>query len=229
MDALSIPFVSWALGLGMVIAILNWIAVVWEIKWLEYVCKPAVLAIFVIAAWRLAAATGWGWLARWFIPALIFSLLGDILLMLPGERWFVPGLLAFLLAQLAYIVGLNANLPPPAALWLLIGVAAVDWVVLRRVVAGVRRSGARELVVPVLIYGVILSLTLFSGWATWFRPLWSVAARVAATLGVTLFYASDLMLAWDRFVHRARALQVAVMVTYHLAQLALILTMGWAP
>jgi hypothetical protein len=75
-------------------------------------------------------------------------------------------------------------------------------------------------------YGVMLSLTLFSGWATWFRPDWSTSARTLVSAGTTLFFCSDLMLAWDRFVHRSRVLQVAVIVTYHLAQLALALVVG---
>ena len=40
----------------------------------------------------------------WFVAALVFSLAGDVLLMLPREQ-FVAGLSAFLVAHLCYIVG----------------------------------------------------------------------------------------------------------------------------
>ena len=41
-----------------------------------------------------------------FVVALVFSLIGDVFLMLPGERWFVFGLGSFLAGHLAYVVGL---------------------------------------------------------------------------------------------------------------------------
>ena len=153
-------------------------------------------------------------------------MLGDILLMLPGEKWFPFGLGAFLLAHVCYITGLNPTLPPARSLWLLIVIVILDLLVLPRVVRGVRDRGAGKLQVPVVVYGVVLSLVLFSGWATWMRPSWSVAGRVLVSAGTTLFFASDLMLAWNRFVHASKLLHVAVIVTYHLAQLALVITIG---
>lgn len=219
----------WAFGIGMACALLNWIAVARQDRGLVYVVKPATLAAFLVGAGLLAHSTGWGWAARWFLPALGFSLLGDVLLMLPTERWFLPGLLAFLVAQACYIVGLNPTLPPAASLALVVAILVMDIVVLRPIIAGVRRSGAPELRAPVVVYGAILSLTFFSGWATWFRPAWQPAGRVLVSIGVTLFLASDLMLAWTHFVRRSRTLNVLIMVTYHLAQLALAGVIGVAP
>ena len=44
----------------------------------------------------------------WFVVALVFSLLGDVFLMLPSDA-FVAGLSAFLLAHVAYVVALNQD------------------------------------------------------------------------------------------------------------------------
>ncbi len=213
-----------ALGLGLVLAVVDWIAVAGEIRRLEWVFKPATLVAILIGAGLLIGHTGPRHLGLWFLPALAFSLVGDIFLMLPGERWFAPGLGAFLVAQLCYIVGLNEILPPTSSLWLLALVAVVDLIVLPRVVRGARESGAAALQLPVVLYGAILSLTLVSGWATWFRPTWPLVGRLTASAGTSLFFASDLMLAWNKFVRKSRALQMGVIVTYHLAQIALALT-----
>jgi uncharacterized membrane protein YhhN len=219
----------WVLGLGLIFALLNWIAVGRGMKRLEYVCKPATLTLFIIAALMVANRMGWTWVATWFVAALVLSLMGDILLMLPGHRWFLPGLLAFLLGHVAYIIGFNATLPPPAAFILLPFLAILDWVILRKLVAGVQGSGVPEMRLPVIFYAVVLTLMIFSGLATWFRPAWAWDARMAASVGGVLFLVSDVMLAWHRFVHRSRLLAVAVMVTYHLAQLSLVLVIGLAP
>jgi alkenylglycerophosphocholine hydrolase len=220
---------GWALGLGLAFALLDWVAVWWRLKRLEWVCKPATLVAFVIAGALLAAGREWGWVAAWFVPALVFSLLGDILLMVPGERWFLAGLLAFLLAQITYIIGFNVTPPPLAAVVLLPLVANFAWMILRKLVQGLEASGSPDMRLPVTVYALVLTLMLFSAWATWFRGSWSWEARIAAGVGGSLFFASDLMLAWNRFVRRSRILHFAVIVTYHLAQLALVLVIAFAP
>lgn len=224
MVLLVFPLSLFALGLAL--AIVDWIAVVIEHKPLEYVAKPATLLAFIAGAGLVAMATGGGRLASWFLLALIFSLLGDVFLMLPEDRWFPLGLGAFLLAQICYVVGLTPTWPPTASLWLLVPIAALDLLVLPRVIRGASERGERELRVPIVVYGLALSLTLFAGWATWYRPEFSPDVRPLASVGATLFFSSDLMLAWDRFVHKSKVLRLGVIVTYHLAQLALALVVG---
>ncbi len=219
--------VGWMLLLGLCCAVVNWVAVARGIRRLETIFKPATLVAFVIGAWLLGQRVGGGRLALWFVVALVFSLVGDICLMLPDEKWFVPGLLAFLVGHLCYIIGFNPTWPPVGAIAIVAVVGAVDWIVLPKIVRGVRNSGAPKLQGPVIGYGVILSLTLVSAWATWFRPEWESTGRLLAGLGGTLFFASDLMLAWNKFVRPPRLLHVAVIVTYHLGQLALALTVGF--
>ncbi len=127
-------------ALGLVFAIVDWIAVVIEHKPLEYVAKPATLLAFIAGAGLVAMATGGGRLALWFLLALAFSLLGDVFLMLPGDRWFPLGLGAFLLAQICYVVGLTPTQPPTASLWLFVPIVALDLLVLPRVICGASRA-----------------------------------------------------------------------------------------
>ena len=216
-----------AFAVAVACALVDWFAVARKKRRLEYIFKPATMVAVIAGAVVLMPTARSGWLAWWFLPALILSLFGDIFLMLPGKRWFLLGLFSFLTAQGCYILGLNRTLPPLIALALLVPVAALAVVLLGRIVAGVERRGRTELRIPIILYGVILSLTLFSGWATWFRPGWIPAGRGLVSVGVTFFYVSDLMLAWDRFVERSHYLHILVIVTYHLAQLALAAAVRW--
>jgi uncharacterized membrane protein YhhN len=216
----------YALAAALVFAVIDWIAVLRRSKSVEYVFKPATLIALTVCA--LFVAGDAGPLGTWFVAALAFSLVGDIFLMLPGESWFLPGLAAFLIGHICYLGGLNRAPLPVASLWLAPFVLVVDALVLPRVVRGARDRGDAGMTVPIVAYGLVLSAVLFSGWATWFRPGWTTSARLAASLGTTLFFVSDLMLAWDRFVRGARLLQVLVIVTYHLAQLALVLVVATA-
>ena len=50
-------------------------------------------------------------------------------------------------------------------------------------------------------------------------------ATRSAIVGAGLFYVSDALIAWNRFVAETRHGRVAIMVTYHLAQVGLVLSL----
>jgi uncharacterized membrane protein YhhN len=96
------------LGVSLFVALLDWIAVGTKFRPLEYVAKPGVMLILLIWIWSLGGFSG---PMVWFALGAIFSLGGDVFLMLPNEH-FIGGLVAFSLAHLAYIIGLNQVFPP---------------------------------------------------------------------------------------------------------------------
>jgi hypothetical protein len=51
------------------------------------------------------------------------------------------------------------------------------------------------------------------------------SGRPAAIIGASLFAASDSLIAWNRFVGSTPAAPVVIMVTYHLGQLGLLLSL----
>jgi uncharacterized membrane protein YhhN len=218
----SLAIGYWALVTALILALIDWVTVARRQKRLEYVFKPATLVVVLIGAWLLTREPHDAWQARFFLLGLAFSLAGDILLMLPSETFFLPGLVMFLLAHLCYIVGLNPTLPPCPALVFLVVVAVVGVTLDRSIVAGLRRQGQTSLLVPVAIYSLVLSLMLFSAWATLFRPEWTPPRQALVITGASLFFASDAMLAWNRFVAPSFWLRMLVIVTYHLGQMALV-------
>ncbi|HHE70687.1 MAG TPA: lysoplasmalogenase [Chloroflexi bacterium] len=208
-------------GAALFAGVVDWLAVARRVRWLEYIFKPLTMILVIIGAGVQIVQDGGSWYQGFFLAAFSLSLAGDVFLMLPDERWFIPGLGSFLVAQLCFIAGLNPCWPAPASAWLLLLIVPLTSGVLRRVWVALAESGQQALRGPVLVYGAVLSLTLFSGWASWWRADWTLQACLAASAGATLFYVSDLMLAWDRFVRRSHVLHVAVIVTYHLAQILL--------
>jgi uncharacterized membrane protein YhhN len=218
----SLAIGYWALVTALILALIDWVTVARRQKRLEYVFKPATLVVVLIGAWLLTREPHDAWQARFFLLGLAFSLAGDVFLMLPGERFFLPGLAVFLLAHLCYIVGLNPTLPPCPALVFLVVVAVVGVTLDRSIVAGLRRQGQTSLLVPVAIYSLVLGLMLFSAWATLFRPEWTPPRQALVITGASLFFASDAMLAWNRFVAPSFWLRMLVIVTYHLGQMALV-------
>lgn len=210
MDAVAIAVLVVAAGF----AIGNWIAVGRGDRRLEFLCKPATLAALVVVALLLDPANdAQRW---WFVAALAFSLLGDVLLMLPSDR-FVAGLAAFLVAHLCYVPGLLLDRPGAVALGVAILVVAVTVgplavVVLRHVGA----SPTPELGTPVGLYIAVISAMVVSALAS---------GDPRAAVGAVLFAGSDSMIAWNRFVRPFGGARVAIMVTYHLGQAGLVLSL----
>jgi uncharacterized membrane protein YhhN len=203
------------LAAAAVVAVADWIAVAQQRKPLEYAAKPATLALLVGVAVALHPARDAQRTA--FVVALVLSLAGDVFLMLPRDL-FAGGLASFLLGHIAYAVGLRAYAPssslalPPAAA----GIAAIAALLGTRVVRGVRRQGHGELVGPVLAYIVVLSAMVVLALAR---------AEPLAALGGAAFLCSDAVLAWNRFVRPLRRGPLAVIVSYHLAQALLVLSL----
>lgn len=195
-------------------AVGNWIAVARALRPLEYVCKPATLgALLLVAVLIDPANEAQRW---WFVAALAFSLLGDVLLMLPSDR-FVAGLGAFLVAHLCYVPGLLLDRPSAVALVVasvvtVAFVGAVARVVLRSISAG----PDAELATPVGVYIVVIAAMVVAALA-------SGDARAGA--GAVLFAGSDSMIAWNRFVRPFAGARVAIMVTYHLGQAGLVVSL----
>jgi uncharacterized membrane protein YhhN len=202
------------LALALAAAVGDWIAVHQESRTLEYVCKPLTMVLLVGAALALDPADPA--VRAWFVAALLLSLAGDVLLMVPKDL-FVFGLGAFLLGHLAYIVGLHVEgVDGPRFLVGIVVVMAVLAVVGTAVLRGVRAGPEPGLAGPVVAYMFVISAMVASAIGV---------GNVAAIVGASLFYVSDALIAWNRFVRETPHARLSVMVTYHLAQIGLVLSL----
>jgi uncharacterized membrane protein YhhN len=192
----------------------NWWAVSVGNQRLEWLCKPATLAALTGAAIACSPEDPSVKLA--FIVGLVLSLAGDVFLMLPSDR-FLQGLISFFLAHVAYVVGFVLAGPEPALLVVGLVVVAVGVAVIGRpLVQRVQAGEQAEMALPVMAYmGVISLMVVFAFGAG--NP-WGIA-------GALSFYASDATLGWNRFVAPTKHGHLAVMVTYHLAQALLVVSL----
>ncbi len=206
-------------------AMMDWLAVARADKRQEFIFKPVTMLVVIFAAWLALPQAPHQWFAQFLIVGFAFSLAGDIFLMLPNPRYFLFGLVAFLGGHLAYIVALNPTLPPWEALWLALPIALVGAWLLFNLLRALHASKQDSLRAPVAVYGIAISIMLFSAWATLYRADWTNQQRACVMVGATLFFISDALLAWNRFVKPFAAAKLAVIITYHLGQIALALTL----
>jgi uncharacterized membrane protein YhhN len=209
------------LALTLALAVVDWAAA--EKNWhaVHFFCKPATLLALI--AW-FSVAAGWSGANLWFGLALVFSLLGDVALMFP-ERLFMPGLASFLLAHIFYIAGFNQgalSLNPLALVVAVLAVGAFGFVFSRLRAGLVGSPAGRRMLLPVAIYSITISLMVVSAWLCLFRPAWPLNAALAAGVGALLFFCSDSVLAYNRFVRETPHHDLLVMSAYHLGQIAII-------
>jgi uncharacterized membrane protein YhhN len=214
------------LVLAFLAAIVNEFAEYRNQRTLVYIAKPAVMVF--LFAW-LAATAGLSGPLLYFGLGIVFSMGGDIFLMLPDEeKWFLPGLVSFLLAHVFYIIGLNYIVPPlnVFGVFLAISIALFVAQIYRRLAAGLHAKGLDRLRMPVLVYSIVISLMWLSALQTLFQVGWHATTALAVSIGATLFVASDIILAWNRFVSPIKNGQIINLLTYHLGQILLIIGAG---
>jgi alkenylglycerophosphocholine/alkenylglycerophosphoethanolamine hydrolase len=205
----------------LIFAVLDWVAVERNWKPVEYVAKPATMLAVLLWIW-LSAGFGGGML--WFTVGVIFCLAGDVFLMLP-PKLFILGLLAFLVGQLCYVVGFNTS-APYLNLWgvfliIVLGIY-MGWLY-PRLAASLTEKGKNRLKIPVLIYATVISVMVYSALMTFSRPGWATVAALSASIGALLFYTSDSILAWDRFVNPLSHGRLRTMIFYHLGVIGIVL------
>jgi uncharacterized membrane protein YhhN len=199
--------VTIALIATAVAAIANWYSRVKRNDSIELISKP----LTTIGAIAIAALAGGPASATTVtIVALALCLIGDVALLGAVDK-FVVGLAAFLLGHIAFVVmfGLRGF-----DRWTLAGIAIIGCALLLGTTAVpiVRGAAAKGFGVPVRAYLVVITSMCILGWAT---GNWLIM------LGSTAFIVSDSILGWGQFVAERKWMHLAIMVTYHVAIVAL--------
>jgi len=212
--------------LFFLLALTDWYLVLTDGYKLRNITKP--LALLVLILW-FSVSGGWQGQTAIIGVGLIFSLAGDIFLLKsilsirPGMFQF--GLFSFLVAQILYIIAFNKTLPSInlAFLVLLCVIGATTYFGARYILLGLKRKpDGQKLQGPVILYLVAISVMVFSASYTLFRPEWYLLHALLVAGGALLFYLSDLILAVDAFVKPNKHASIIIMVTYHLAQVAIV-------
>ncbi|MBL7710080.1 MAG: lysoplasmalogenase, partial [Chitinophagaceae bacterium] len=156
-------------------------------------------------------------LKKWIIAALVFSWLGDVLLMFQQEQpiFFLLGLSAFLIAHIFYIiffhqVRINEQVK---SRWWLVAIVVVYYAVL----VAVLYPKLGDMKVPVPVYGIVISFMLLL--ALHMLYIKNSKAGQLMMAGAVLFILSDSVLAINKFYQPFEAAGLVIMLTYGMAQL----------
>ncbi len=184
-------------------------------KRLEYATKPTVMVLLIAVAALLHPASQ-GERAV-FVVALVLGLAGDVFLMLPDD-YLIPGIAAFLAGHVAYAAGFRfVGFAIFGLVAGLVIVAATAVLFLHRILSAVESGGRAQLRNPVIAYAIVISLMTVSATAS---------GNLVAAAGGLLFFFSDVIFAWYRFVKPVRWGQPVNIVMYQAGQALLVLSLA---
>lgn len=209
MTALAWGLLAWTAAVGVV----DWVSVARTIRWLEYVTKPGFMLGLILVALALHPVSQPERI--FFIVALALGLISDVLLMLPADM-FLAGLVAALVEHLAYISGFRTRELHLA--WLIVAavIALLSVALFLPPIYRAIQASHRRLVFPVLVYVIVFAVMVSSAGGS---------GSVVALAGGLLFFYSDAILAWNRFVTPLPFGRVLNIVPYHVGQAVLVLSL----
>ncbi len=185
---------------------------------IHYITKPLILllliVLFITQSKHLSLKT-----RKFAILALLFSLIGDILLMFvnKSDLFFIGGLVAFLLAHTMYIIVFlnkrnSKSLSIPFVVVLMIYAFVLFYVL---------RNSLGELLIPVIVYMLIILTMVIS--ASLRKDRVSKFSYNLVFIGALFFMISDSILSLNKFYQPIPLSNIGIMLTYAIAQLFIVL------
>ena len=183
----------------------------------HYFAKPAILIALILFFWihskQLEANS-----RILTILALLFSLIGDVLLMFVDTSldYFIGGLVSFLIAHLMYVVVFlkkrNSNKSAaPILIILLIYASGIFYFL---------KTGLGDMLIPVTLYMIVI-LTM-STTAFLRKQRVNSSSYNFVLFGAILFMISDSLLALNKFYEPLAYVELSIMTTYAFAQLFIV-------
>ena len=173
----------------------------------------SLLGFYVLAARSVSAA---------IVLALIFSWIGDVLLMPKGVKWFTAGGIAFMISHAFFVLGYLKDVDFSRIPVLLVVLLAVFFAAAVAVIfSKLNPHLPKELFYPMFLY------LLINGTMNCFAIFRCVsvpnAATITTAIGAALFFASDTSLFFVRFKKNSRLkTHFLVMLTYSIGEFLIV-------
>jgi len=185
---------------------------------LHYIFKPLIVVSLLVFFW-IKSKTFENTLRTIIASALLFSLIGDVLLMFVAisSNYFLLGLVAFLLAHVMYMIAFlkhrNKDLKPFGFIAFLVVYACGLFYL--------TKDGLHDMLIPVIIYMIVILGMSTSAFLRCGNT--SKFSFILVFLGAILFMVSDSILALNKFHEPLAYSKISIILTYALAQYLIVI------
>lgn len=200
------------------IALLNLIACALGQSDIQMFTKPLLMPALAFYFYQSVPVTP---LNRFVMAAMLFSFLGDTLLMFSdySSLFFTIGLATFLLAHLVYII-INMNAVEEAGKGFRLQWQDIPFILFGLIIFSIVKKDLGDMYFPALGYTVIICIMTMTARKRWKRTGMSSFWLVMS--GAIFFLVSDSMLAINKFMEPIPQADLLVMSTYLIAQFLII-------
>ncbi len=174
-----------------------------------YIFKPLTM-IFIISTALIAKSINKPNYKKLILFGLIFSFIGDILLIFP-DNMFVPGLVSFLIGHIIYIIAFRKGRKFNVFHWIQLPLLVYGFTVY-----SILAPGLDDMKIPVLAYIIVILCMFWQAYEQWEsnRNKWALYALV----GASFFVISDTILAFNKFGFPFEASRWMNLSAYFIAQ-----------
>ena len=176
-------------------------------KWLKVTLKIAPIVTLLCHVITKAITTQDSRLAILLI-ALLFSLLGDWLLVYQSSVYFILGIVAFGVQQILYTMLFELSIDGILPIGLIVAIVSI------MIYFYLLPKMKQVLILPSAVYCILIGCML---WRALVR--FNKYGGLLNVAGAILFYVSDSLLAINKFRHRIAYGDIVIMITYYSAQL----------
>ena len=185
---------------------------------LRNVTKPFLL-LSLLGFYVCAASTP----SIFIILALIFSWIGDVLLMPPGVKWFTAGGISFMISHAFFVAGYSQDIVfSSIPIWLIVLLALFFGVMVTIIFSKLKSYLLKPLLPPMALYLLINgTMNCFAIFRCVSNP---TIATITTLVGAALFFVSDTSLFFVRFKKDGRLkTHFVVMLTYAIGEFLIVL------
>lgn len=195
--------------LFLTVSILHLIGMVTNSIYLQIATKPLIAPLLILVYFYSVEKVN-----KWYLLALLFSFIGDVLLMDKINN-FLLGIGAFLITQLLFIfiIGLQIK----TSNWRQKMLASIPFIVYVVVLLMLVKDGLGEFLIPVIIYGIAISIFGVFSLLNYLLNKNSYASKYLF-IGALFFISSDSLIALNKFYEANIIYPVVIMLTYIIAQ-----------
>ncbi|MCT4629129.1 lysoplasmalogenase [Winogradskyella sp.] len=184
----------------------------------HYIAKPAIVISLIVLFIKTSHSLKKS-IKTLTLLALIFSLLGDVLLMFVNQspHFFTVGLVAFLIAHIMYIVVFLKHKNKSKS--------ALEFLVLLLIYASglfyLLKDGLGDMLTPVIIYMIVILSMATTAFLR--KDIVNSLSYKLVFIGAIFFMISDSILALNKFYQPIPLSNISIMVTYALAQYLIVI------
>lgn len=195
-------------------AALHLMAVHFNLSALRFVTKPLLMPVLAMVVYSHGQKTKW----MYILAALIFSFLGDSLLLLEDKNplFFIVGLASFLITHILYILFFLGIKQHTASLFKRHPYIPILVVAYGMALVYLLYPSLGALKIPVLLYATIICLMLICSFYVYKNVL--PPAGIQFVTGAVFFVISDSLLAVNKFHRPFSFAGLLIMLTYCAAQ-----------